>query len=208
MKLKSIIIAMVMTLIITAAAFAQSAAPGAAKQKRPAQPGAIKALGLTDQQRTQILDIVKKYNADVREVAKSTATKEEKKTKIDALKASATDAVYAVMTPEQREKAKQAGYVDRLLSPKKARNGDIGKLIAKLNLTDDQKTKIKDIMTTARDAGKAIRNDASLNDAQKKAKIIEHRKQTHEQMLNVLTPEQQQQLKDMMKDKKQPRKAA
>jgi len=67
-----------------------------------------------------------------------------------------------------------------------------------LNLTDDQKAKVKDILTDAKTKHQAVMTDASLNEDQKKAKM----KELHEAMMSklneVLTPEQQAELKKKM----------
>lgn len=67
-----------------------------------------------------------------------------------------------------------------------------------LNLTDDQKAKVKDILADAKTKHQAALADASLSEEQKKAKM----KELHEGLLaklnEVLTPEQQAELKKKM----------
>jgi Spy/CpxP family protein refolding chaperone len=67
-----------------------------------------------------------------------------------------------------------------------------------LNLTDDQKAKVKDILADTKTKHQAVMTDASLNEDQKKAKM----KELHEGMMSklneVLTPEQQAELKKKM----------
>jgi Spy/CpxP family protein refolding chaperone len=67
--------------------------------------------------------------------------------------------------------------------------------MANLNLTDDQKTQIKKIHEDAKTQMEAARNDSTLTADQKKAKMQEIHKSTHEQVMQVLTPEQRQQMK-------------
>jgi len=71
-----------------------------------------------------------------------------------------------------------------------------------LNLTDDQKAKVKDILADAKTKRQAVLTDASLNEDQKRAKM----KELHEGLLTklneVLTPEQQAELKSKMGDAK------
>src|SRR6266481_5346134 len=45
--------------------------------------------------------------------------------------------------------------------------------VESLNLTDDQKAKVKDIFADAKTKRQAVSNDASLNEEQKKAKMKE-----------------------------------
>ena len=72
-----------------------------------------------------------------------------------------------------------------------------------LNLTDDQKGKVKDILADAKTKHEAALKDASLNEDQKKAKM----KELHEGLLaklnEVLTPDQQAEFKSKMADTKE-----
>src|SRR4029077_7036169 len=63
-------------------------------------------------------------------------------------------------------------------------------LAQKLNLTDAQKEQFQQIGRDMRKQGMAIRQDSSLTDEQKKEKTQALRKQAHQQMFSVLTPEQ------------------
>jgi Spy/CpxP family protein refolding chaperone len=70
--------------------------------------------------------------------------------------------------------------------------------VNELNLTDDQKAKIKDIFASAKTKREAVWNDASLTDDQKKAKMKELHVDTKAKVNEVLTPEQQTQLKEKL----------
>jgi Spy/CpxP family protein refolding chaperone len=75
-------------------------------------------------------------------------------------------------------------------------------LAKKLNLTDQQKQQFQQINQTFRQQAKAIHNDSSLSDADKKQKLQELRKQSVQQRMAVLTPEQQQKLKEMREERR------
>jgi len=75
-------------------------------------------------------------------------------------------------------------------------------LAEKLNLTDAQKAQFQQINKDLWQQGRAIRQDSSLTDDQKKAKIQELRQQSHKQMFSVLTPEQKEKLKQMREQHK------
>ena len=72
-----------------------------------------------------------------------------------------------------------------------------------LNLTDDQKAKVKDILADAKTKRQTVVSDTSLNEDQKRAKM----KELHEGMVSklneVLTPEQQAELKKKMTPEKE-----
>ena len=70
--------------------------------------------------------------------------------------------------------------------------------VESLNLTDDQKTKVKDIFADAKTKKQALSSDASLSEEQKKAKMKELHTATMAKLNEVLTPEQQTELKGKM----------
>ena len=70
--------------------------------------------------------------------------------------------------------------------------------VESLNLTDDQKAKVKDILADAKTKRQSVLTDTSLNDEQKRAKMKELHEATIAKMNEVLTPEQQKELKSKM----------
>jgi Spy/CpxP family protein refolding chaperone len=88
---------------------------------------------------------------------------------------------------EQQAAAAKEGMRDRLQTA-----------VESLNLTDDQKAKLKDIFADAKTQRQTVMNDASLSDDQKKAKMKEIHEATKTKVNNVLTPEQQIALKSKM----------
>jgi protein CpxP len=75
-------------------------------------------------------------------------------------------------------------------------------LAEKVHLTDAQKEQFQQISKDMRHQGMAIRQDSSLTPDQKKEKMLALRKQAHQQMFAVLTPEQKDQLKQMREQHK------
>jgi Spy/CpxP family protein refolding chaperone len=73
--------------------------------------------------------------------------------------------------------------------------GGLQAAVESLNLTDDQKAKVKDIFTDAKTKRQAVSNDTSLSDDQKKAKLKELHEGTMAKLNAVLTPDQQTELK-------------
>ncbi len=76
--------------------------------------------------------------------------------------------------------------------------GGLQAAVESLNLTDDQKAKVKDIFADAKTKRQAVSSDASLNEEQKKAKMKELHAGTMAKLNEVLTPEQQTELKTKM----------
>lgn len=73
-------------------------------------------------------------------------------------------------------------------------------LSEKLNLTDDQKTKLKPILQDQMRQMKAVHEDSSLSEEQKQAKVKSIHESFHDQINAVLTPEQQAKFKQMTQE--------
>ena len=76
-------------------------------------------------------------------------------------------------------------------------------LAQKLNLTDDQKRQWMQIQRETGQKVRAARMDQSLSEEQMQAQLKEIHKQQKEQILALLTPEQQQELKSFWEEQKQ-----
>lgn len=83
-------------------------------------------------------------------------------------------------------------------SKEKHMRGGLQAAVESLNLSDDQKAKVKDIFADAKTKRQAVFNDASLNEDQKKAKMKELHEGTLAKVNVVLTLEQQTELKSKM----------
>ena len=94
--------------------------------------------------------------------------------------------VPAVLAKSQAAPAQQGemGMRDKLQSA-----------VESLNVTDDQKSKVKDIFADAKTKRQTVWSDSSLTDDQKKAKMKELHAGTMAKLNEVLTPDQQAQLK-------------
>src|ERR1700686_4358933 len=77
-----------------------------------------------------------------------------------------------------------------------------GDELAKLNLTDDQKAQVKKIHENMRAQMDAVKSDATLTAEQKQAKMKELHKSSHEQVKQLLTPDQRKQMKADEKERK------
>ena len=75
-------------------------------------------------------------------------------------------------------------------------------LSEKLNLTDDQKAKLKPILQDQMQQMKAVHEDSSLSPEQKRSKAKSIHESFHDQINAVLTPEQQTKFKEMQQEHK------
>ena len=80
-------------------------------------------------------------------------------------------------------------------------------LSEKLNLTDDQKAKVKPILQDHLQQMKAVRQDSSLSQEQKRDKIKSIHESLHEQISAVLTPEQQTKFQQMRQEEMEKHKS-
>lgn len=193
LKGKIFIAALIAICLLGTAAIAQTAQTG----KMGRSQGIVKSLNLTQDQAKQIRDIVAKYHADIKNVAKSDISRDQKKSQVASLKENTKNAINAVLTPDQRDKAAKSNAIDKLLTAKPAAFS-ILKAAKQLNLTDAQKSQIKDIMKATKEKVKAVKSDSSLSADAKKTQIKSIRDAQQQQINSVLTPDQQQKLKDIM----------
>jgi Spy/CpxP family protein refolding chaperone len=102
----------------------------------------------------------------------------------------------ALTVPALPAKASAAAWPQA--DQKKMMHDKLQEVVNDLNLSDDQKSKIKDIFTDAKSKREAVMNDTSLTDDQKKAKMKELHAGIMSKVNEVLTPEQRTQLKEKL----------
>lgn len=81
----------------------------------------------------------------------------------------------------------------------------LARLSQQLNLTGDQKTKIKPILQDEGKQAQSVRNDTSLSRQDRFAKMQEIRKNTFGQIRPILTSDQQAKLDNMLQQQEQRR---
>jgi protein CpxP len=84
---------------------------------------------------------------------------------------------------------------------------DTPEMDSTLNLTDEQKEKIKTIRDDAKDQMKAMKKDTTLTDEQRQQKTKQLRMDTRKQIWAVMTPEQQKQWAQEMRERRQSKHA-
>jgi periplasmic protein CpxP/Spy len=109
---------------------------------------------------------------------------------------SAAGVTFAQTSPQASTSDKHAGMHQKGESAEQ----HLQMLSEKLNLTDDQKTKLKPILQDQLQQMKAVREDSSLSEDQRRAKMKSIHESLHDQINAVLTPEQQAKFKQMQHD--------
>ena len=92
----------------------------------------------------------------------------------------------------------QAATAPQAVGKEMGMHGGLQAAVESLNLTDDQKAKVKDIFADAKTKKQAVSSDASLSEEQKKAKMKELHTSIMAKLNEVLTPDQQTELKTKM----------
>jgi Spy/CpxP family protein refolding chaperone len=175
--------------LTVSAAFAQKGKAAAARGSLPQV--FVNKLNLTDEQKAKIKAATDQFQVEAKAAEALTTPKEKRQANNKARKTYA-DAVNAALTPEQqkqlaamKEEAKQFAGM-----------GPIGNQMVGLNLTDDQKTKIKEI--TAKYQPELEKLRAEQKSASDKKPIADQIKQlttkVGDEVKAVLTPDQLKQL--------------
>ena len=94
----------------------------------------------------------------------------------------------SVFAEDEKPKARNAGH---------APGERLKMMTEKLGLTEEQQGKLKAIFEKNMPKAKALREDSTLSKEDRRAKMIELRKGEADEIRAVLTPEQQEKLKEM-----------
>ena len=89
----------------------------------------------------------------------------------------------------------QANLATQAAGKEKGMHDRMQAALDSLNLNDDQNAKVKDILADAKTKRQAAVSDTSLNEEQKRAKMKELHEGIMSKLNEVLTPEQQAELK-------------
>ncbi len=90
-------------------------------------------------------------------------------------------------------------------SPEEMMNRRMNMLSKRLNLTDDQKGKIKPLLENELKQAQELRQDTSLSRPQKRAKFLELRKSTNSQIRALLNTDQQKKFDEWQEQMQQGR---
>ncbi len=143
-------------------------------------------IDLTDEQKAQLKTIRQNEREQIKVIRnEQSLTQEEKKAKVEAILQASRRQSLALLTPEQRQTLRNR-------REQHEGRGDV----SNLNLTDEQKASLKTIRQSEHDQIQAVRNNQSLSDDEKKTQIQTIRQNSRQQSRGVLTPEQQQILRD------------
>ena len=118
-------------------------------------------------------------------------SQEQRMAKVRAIREGTRQQVLGVLTPQQQEIIKNARGEGRKRGRGPGRSGDRA-----LDLSAEQRAQLRSIHQSTMAQVKAVRNDSTLTQEQKSAKLQEIRQSTRQQMSGFLTTEQQQRMKE------------
>ena len=116
-----------------------------------------------------------------------TLTAEQKQAKLKELRANTREQMKSVLTPDQ-----QKAFADRRAAHK-------ARFAAKLGLTTDQQTKMKDLFVSTHQQRQAVLKNTSLTNEQKQAQLSQIRQTFKAQLATILTPEQLAKFQQMVR---------
>lgn len=157
----------------------------------------MKDLNLTSEQKSE-MKAMRESNKSAMEAIKNDAslTQDQKKEKMLQLRKDQKAKTQALLTADQKAKIIEA--------QKKGKNADFKakkNRVNDMNLSDDQKIKMKEIRGDSQKQMDAIKNDANLTQEQKTQKSKEVRKNQEMKMSSILTPEQKAKMKSQRRMK-------
>ncbi|MEN6358048.1 MAG: hypothetical protein ABFD83_13305 [Armatimonadota bacterium] len=202
MNRKTAVIALLAVFMLSCASFAQkgkSGPYGRAGGQKVNMGRIAKQLDLTKDQVKSIAGIVKEFHADAGDVRKSNVNQEEKQSKIKALRQSAGKSIMNVLNSDQQVKAKKMKLIDRLLNRRPA--SPLLGILAKLDLTQEQKASIKSVVKASDEKIKAIRQDTTLTPEVRQAKCKEVREDTISRIKEQLTLDQLKKFNELLQNR-------
>lgn len=167
----------------------------------------MKSLDLTDAQKEALKNQHQATRAEAQKIKEdSTLSKEEKKSRFEALRENAKKQRDAILTPAQVEKLNQmrANKDDRGSKEDHQNMGDHKngeKLMKSLDLTDAQKEALKNHHQATRAEAQKIKEDSTLSKEEKKTRLEELHANAKKQRDAILTPAQVEKLNQMRANK-------
>lgn len=159
-------------------------------------------LNLTEDQKAQLKAIRQRTREQMQTLRNDqTLAPEQRQAKARSIREATHQEARGVLTPQQQELARNNRMERHGRGLDHGRGFDRGPGrgpagSAELNLTADQRTQLKSIHENTRSQVGAIRNDSTLTPEQRQEKIRGLHQNTRQQLSTILTPEQQQKMKE------------
>ena len=159
-------------------------------------------LNLTEDQKTKIKSINDARKAEVQSLNKTALTTDQRKDQMKQLHQKYQTQIQSVLTPAQKEQmnaAREKGK-DRKGFGKHGRAND---RTASLNLSQDQKDRMAKMKENYKGQFKAIGENKSLTEEQRKEQMKSLKQKQHGEMKSILTKEQAEKMQSSKKEHKE-----
>lgn len=204
MKFRLVLVGIALTLVPAAGRSVVATTLIAALQEPQTQstqsPG---DLGLTPDQKAKMKSIHEGIRDQMRALRNDQSlTLEQRHEKARSLREATRQQVLGVLTPQQQELMKNRverrgkGFGERRGNRGFGHGFGRGQVQDALGLSADQRSQINSIHESTRSQANAIRNDSTLSTDQKAEKIRSLHHSTRQQVSTILTPEQQQRIRE------------
>lgn len=190
-KITTIVCLLMLCAVCGLADISAAASPANPQSGRRQQPGPIfPGIDLTDEQKATLQTIRQSEREQIEAIRNnSSLSQEEKRAQIEAIHQATREQSLGVLTPEQ-----QQTIANRRANGDGPGPGGRGGGIP--GLTDEQRASLGTIRQSEREQIEAVRNDQTLSQEEKRARIESIRQESRQQSQGVLTPEQQEAIKN------------
>ena len=162
-------------------------------------------LNLSEAQKTQLKFSRDEFKAKMDQLKSENLTEAQRSERRKALMTEQKAKMESILSAQQKERliANRRNLSQKGLMDKKKMHGEKKTMLKeKLSLSDDQSAKLKAQHEVVKQRKLAIKNDNTLSDDAKKARMKDLKKETHEQRNMVLTSAQIEKMKEFKKEHK------
>ncbi len=162
----------------------------------------MKQLNLSDAQKQQTKSLRQDYKSQFKQLDenKNSMSQQDYQFKKDQIRKEQRSKFESILTADQKSKMKELKK-DQRANREGMQNKRMDKMKSSLNLSDDQVSKLQSHHETFETEAKAIKENSSLTDTQKKESLMDLRKRSQQDEKNIFTAEQLQK-KDAMKNRR------
>ena len=167
----------------------------------------MEGINLSEEQKAQFKSLNAEHRKQMEELKKEeNITVKESRERMEKLRKEHREKTQAVLTTEQKEQIKKNGEARKVEREEMAVKQK-ERMKTRLGLSDEQSAKLEKQRKETGEQMKAIRENKSLTEEQKKEQMKSLHKKNQESMKTILTPEQIEKMKERKGDRKGERKA-
>lgn len=213
--MKKIMLSVLVATLIATSSQAQEIpdrkAPRHEMQKKHHRGDEFKQLNLSEEQKTKLKAVNEENRKQMEELKKNdNITVKEWKVKMEAQRKEHQSNLQALLSEDQKAQLEKSRQEKKTTFRERSKNrhNRIGNMKADLGLSDEQSAKLKSNREAMAAKIKAVREDKSLTDENKKEQAKELMKKQREEMKSILTEEQLKKMEEQKQQRHSRRKSA